>query len=387
MRQRITVFGFFSEDNGLTTYFKTNYRALLADGYQFNIINIASYRPARELKRFGNYYEIPFYISDVNNRNFLKKRREFNRKLKTAYEECHLSSETIHFYLSNACDPVPITLAHKVGFQRIITHAYSGYSRVFNFVQMELQRIGMKTIEKYATDYIAVSKETANFFYFKRIQKKAHFKILKSGIPVRKQRFHEEQNIYYRKRYNIEESDFVIGNIGRFIPSKNQIFLVESFNLFQKIYPNTKLVLIGDGPLIEDVRQRAYDLHLENKVIFTGFLENSEEVQNIFNVFAYPSLADGLSLSLIHSIANGATAVMADSQSAELSTIGDSMILSISDPQVWADAFHRLSQEKYNRIEESQNAMDELITHGYTVATSTRELKKLYGQSKWESQF
>ena len=44
MRKRITVLGFFSEDIGLTCFFKTNYRALLADGYEFNIINIANYR-------------------------------------------------------------------------------------------------------------------------------------------------------------------------------------------------------------------------------------------------------------------------------------------------------------------------------------------------------
>lgn len=384
MRQKITILGFFSEDNGLTSFINTNYRTLVAEGYEFNIINIANYRPARELKKFGTYYEVPFYFSDINFKNIVLKRRNFNHQLKKIYDSCCNTSSTIHLYLNSLCDPNPVTLAHKSGFERIILHAYADCSKTFNFAEKQLHRVGCKVSEKYITDFVAVNQKTANFFYSKHFQQNVNFKIIKNGIPVKKQRYHEEQNIYYRKRYEIDTNDFVIGNIGRFISAKNQIFLIESFNLFQKIYPNAKLVLIGDGPKIEDVRQRVYELHLENKVIFTGFLENTEEVQNIFNVFAYPAIYDELSLSTLHSLANGAIAVVSDQQELEANKFSTIIPIPLDDPQKWADEFHRLSQKRYNRSIQSEKSISELISMGYTTSTSTKNLMQLYGRLQWE---
>lgn len=383
MRQKITVLGFFSEDSGLTCFFKTNYRALVAEGYGFNIINIANYRPARELKALGSYYEIPFYFSDINGRNFFQKRRNFNRELKRIYDQCKITSNTVHLYLNALCDSAPISLAHKANFNRIIVHAYADYSKMFNFAEKKLQLMGCKVVEKYATDFVAVSQEAADFFYYKKVQRRPSFRIIKNGIAVRKQRYHEEQNLYYRKKYEIDSKTFVIGNVGRFINAKNHSFLINSFNLFQKIYPNTKLVLIGDGPQIENVRQQVYQMHIEDKVVFTGFLENTEEVQNIFNVFAYPAICDSLSLSLLHSVANGAIPVISNTQS-ETGIIKEFDTLALDDPQEWADEFHRLSQLKYNRSIQSEKMMTKLIESGYTVSTSAKQLRELYGAPQWE---
>ena len=163
--------------------------------------------------------------------------------------------------------------------------------------------------------------------------------------------------------------------------------MIDSFNLFQKINPNAKLVLIGDGPKLEEVRQKVYQLHLEGRVIFTGYLENTEEVQNIFDVFAYPAESGGLSLALLHSLANGAKAVVSQRQPAEVQTLGAVTALSIDNPQSWADEFHSLSLETNNRFEQSYNTMNELIEKGYTISTSTRALRKLYGKPQLEDDY
>ena len=285
------------------------------------------------------------------------------------------------------CDPVPIVYARRLGFDRVIVHAYSNFEGTMNLTSRQLQKVGRRMAEVYGTDFLAVTQGAADFFFSSRIQRSPRFKLLPDGIAVRKQRYHEEQNIYYRKRYDINENDFVIGNIGRFIDVKNQSFLVDSFNLFQKINPNAKLVLIGDGPKLEEVRQKVYQLHLEGRVIFTGYLENTEEVQNIFDVFAYPAESGGLSLALLHSLANGAKAVVSQRQPAEVQTLGAVTALSIDNPQSWADEFHSLSLETNNRFEQSYNTMNELIEKGYTISTSTKLLRKLYGKPQLEDDY
>lgn len=387
MRRRITILGFFSEDIGLTGFFKTNYRSLLADGYEFNIINVANYRPDRELRRFGNYYEVPFYFTDIKDKHFIRKRQSFNRQLHQAYQECLLSSDVIHLYLNMLCDPVAVIYARRLGFTRVIVHAYSNLEETLSLASRQLHKVGRRMVEVYATDFLAVTQGAANFFFPQKIQRSSHFQIFPFGIVVRKQLYHKEQNIYYRKRYNIRLDDFVIGNIGRFIDIKNQSFLIDSFNLFQKINPNAKLVLIGDGPRLEEIRQKVYQMHLEDKVIFTGYVENTEEVQNIFDVFAYPSLSGGLSLSVLHSLANGALTVVSQEQPAEIQNFQTVSTLSLNDPQTWADEFHSLSLKKINRFEQSYAVMNELIKKGYTLSTSTKALRNLYGKPQLEDDY
>lgn len=387
MRKRITILGFFSEDIGLTGFFKTNYRSLLADGYEFNIINIANYRPDRELKRFGNYYDVPFYFTDIKDKHFMRKRQAFNRQLHQVYRECLLSSDVIHLYLNMLCDPVPVTYARRLGFSRVIVHAYSNLEETLSLPSRQLHKIGRRMVEIYGTDFLAVTQGAADFFFSPRIQQSPRFKMLPVGIAVRKQLYHKEQNIFYRKRYDINPDDFVIGNIGRFIDIKNQVFLIESFSRFQKINPNAKLVLIGDGPKLEEIRQKVYQMHLEDKVIFTGYVENTEEVQNIFDVFAYPSLSGGLSLSVLHCLANGALAVVSKEQPIEIQEFQTVSALSLDDPQLWADEFHSLSLKKVDRFEQSYMIMNELIEKGYTLSTSTKALRSLYGKPQLEDDY
>ena len=152
---------------------------------------------------------------------------------------------------------------------------------------------------------------------------------------------------------------------GRFIDVKNQSFLIDSFNLFQKINPNAKLVLIGDGPKLEEVRQKVYQLHLEGRVIFTGYLENTEEVQNIFDVFAYPAESGGLSLALLHQPCQWSeSGLFRNGNRQKCKRWGAVTALSIDNPQSWADEFHSLSLETNNRFEQSYNTMNELIEKG-----------------------
>ena len=56
----------------------------------------------------------------------------------------------------------------------------------------------------------------------------------------------------------------------------------------------------------------------------------------------------------------------------------------MDDPQEWADEFHRLSQLKYNRSIQSEKMMTKLIESGYTVSTSAKQLRELYGAPQWE---
>ena len=104
-------------------------------------------------------------------------------------------------------------------------------------------------------------------------------------------------------------------------------------------------------------------------------------------MFAYPAESGGLFLALLYSLANGTTTVVSQRQPAEIQTLSAVSSLSLDNPQSWADKFHSLSLETVNRFEQSYNTMNELIEKGYTISTSTKALRQLYGKPQWEDDY
>ena len=70
-----------------------------------------------------------------------------------------------------------------------------------------------------------------------------------------------------RREMKMSES-FVVGHVGRFMAQKNHSRLLDIFSDIRRLNPNSKLLLVGEGELMESVRKKVNDLDLETDVIF-----------------------------------------------------------------------------------------------------------------------
>lgn len=68
------------------------------------------------------------------------------------------------------------------------------------------------------------------------------------------------------------ERNKTIVSAGRFAPEKCYDVLINAFANVNKIHPDYKLILYGEGPLLDDYKQQAQQLHIENKVDFPGYV-------------------------------------------------------------------------------------------------------------------
>ncbi len=105
--------------------------------------------------------------------------------------------------------------------------------------------------------------------------------------------------------FNITAKDFVIGNISRFDEQKNQKLLVRIFPALLKQIPEVKLLLVGDGYLLDSVRNLAIKLNVFDKVIFAGSRSDLFNIYPLIDIFVFPSLWEGLSLTLLEALASG----------------------------------------------------------------------------------
>lgn len=96
----------------------------------------------------------------------------------------------------------------------------------------------------------------------------------------------------------------VFGTVGRLVPTKGQAYLLEAFSRIQKKIPDSRLMIVGDGPLFKKLTKQAEKLKISSNVLFTGYREDVLEIIRGFDVFVLPSLAEGLSIALLEAMAS-----------------------------------------------------------------------------------
>jgi glycosyltransferase involved in cell wall biosynthesis len=115
-----------------------------------------------------------------------------------------------------------------------------------------------------------------------------------------------------RLKLGIAEDEVVFGTVGRLVPTKGQSYLIDAFYEVQRKISNSRLVIIGDGPLFKKLNKRAEELNISSRVLFTGFREDVLELIRGLDVFVLPSLAEGLSIALLEAMASKLPVIASD---------------------------------------------------------------------------
>lgn len=115
----------------------------------------------------------------------------------------------------------------------------------------------------------------------------------------------------FRTQHGIGPEQFLVVNVGRLIPQKGQRFLIDALSQLRQDGFDCRVVFCGDGPLQAELRAHALSLGLREHVTFLGGVEHSEVFRWVQagDVFALPSLTEGLCLALAEAVALGAPAV------------------------------------------------------------------------------
>src|ERR1043165_1493572 len=93
-----------------------------------------------------------------------------------------------------------------------------------------------------------------------------------------------------RAEFGFEDDAIVIGNVARFVPFKGQEYLIRAFAQIQQIHSRARLLLVGDGELVESSKKLASDLGVGINTKFTGFRDDLTSIYSAFDVYAHPSI-------------------------------------------------------------------------------------------------
>jgi glycosyltransferase involved in cell wall biosynthesis len=98
---------------------------------------------------------------------------------------------------------------------------------------------------------------------------------------------------------------FLVGIIARLSDVKGHLYLIRAMQKVIKIFPNTKLLIVGQGKMYAQLIKETYALNIKDKVVFISQADNINEMLSAMDVFVMPSLQEGLGLALMEAMAQG----------------------------------------------------------------------------------
>ncbi len=223
-------------------------------------------------------------------------------------------------------------------------------------------------IPKFATDLFACGKEAGDWMFGG-----ASYRIFNNAIDVARYSYRADVKQQTRKQLGIAQDAFVVGHVGRFHAVKNHSFLLDIFYELKKQAGNAVLVLTGDGPLRPEMEKKAAGLGLSESVIFTGIRSDVPELMQAMDVFVFPSLYEGVPVSLVEAQAAGLPCVVSDAVPKECRQTDLVEQLSLNEPgTVWMERILN------HRAGIHMNRIGEIIRAGYDIRTNAAWLQNYY---------
>lgn len=275
---------------GLETFIMNVYRNIDRNKFQFDFLEHyqeKSFYDSEIQSLGGKIYH--FSLRDDNNifKYIIKINKFFKNHNEYKVIHCHMESIGSLVFIIAKIHGIKIRIGHA--------HTNSFNKNLKGYVKRFLS-----LFFKYTTTInFACSNEAGRYLF-----KNKKYIVIPNGINFQKFKFNKNKRIKLRKEYNLEDK-FVIGHVGRMDDSKNQLFLIDVFNQYQKFNNNSMLILVGDGEFKNKILKKISKLNIENKVLLLGIRNDVNDLLSMFDVFAFPSKFEGLGICLIEAQING----------------------------------------------------------------------------------
>ena len=260
---------------------------------------------------------------------------------------------------------LPNAIAFFCGVKVRISHAHFAYAKKNNIYS---------TLGKlFSNVYMACTKDAASYL-FGKTSGKAY--ILKNAINLEKFIYEDLKRNEIRNKLNINDK-YVIGNVGRFTKQKNHAFLLEIFSKIHEKNKNTILLLVGDGELEKEVRNKISELKLDDDVLILSNRSDVNELMMGMDLFLFPTLFEGLGIVLIEAQATGLKCISSENVPNDVKITDRINLINLSEKEKWIDTVKENENNVYDRKIDFQN----FKKNGYDINEERQKLYDFYDKA------
>jgi glycosyltransferase involved in cell wall biosynthesis len=178
-----------------------------------------------------------------------------------------------------------------------------------------------------------------------------------------------------RRRLGLEPAAPALVTVGNLTPKKDQVTMLRAVARLTPAHPSLRLVLIGEGPSLADLKAEVRRLHLDHHVVFAGSRGDVPELLAGFDVFVLSSRFEGLSIALIEGMAAGLPCVATHVGGIpEIITDGDNgLLVPPGKPEALAEAVHGLLADPEKRALMGASGLRHARQHDTAAAAGRME--------------
>lgn len=303
----------------------------------------------------GRIYVVPHYKKLVTYEKVLIKIFKENK-----YKIVHSHMNTLSVFSLRAAKKagIPIRIAHNHS-----TLGKGEYKKnLFKYILRPFAEI-------YPTDLAACSHLAGDWIYGKN----SIYTVFNNAIDLNKYKYDETIRTTIRNELGLKDN-IVIGHIGRFCYQKNHDFLIDIFAEVYNINPNARLLLIGEGKLVNEVKEKVKRLGLCNNVIFLGAVNDAFKFYNAMDYFVLPSRYEGLPVVGVEAQVSGLPCYFSSEVTPEAKLLRTTNYISISDsPSKWASIITDICEQTDRMI-----GLTEMKNTDFDINKAASKLEEFY---------
>ena len=342
---------------GQESFIMNAYRKIDRNAYQFDYIvsNKNKGYFDDEIKNLGGRI---YYIPEIKKRP-IKRCIELYRIIKNN------NYSVIHRHSAFSIVFIDLLVAKIAGVKIRIIHSHADYDphRIHSALR--------KLVVLYSNYRFACSEKAGKWMY----GEKSNFEVLFNGVDTDAFKYDETNRKRIRAELGIAETDILIGHTGRLTPEKNHKFLIDLLSDLIKDNKNIYMAFIGDGFLRDELIQYCSERGVSNNVFFCGLKNNVNEFLSAFDCFFFPSIHEGLGISLIEAELNGLYCLVSENINDE-AIIGENVKKLPLEINCWTEAFKGIS----NDLNHKHLSND--IIQRVDIEATVKRLEEVYDKTK-----
>ena len=290
---------------------------------------------------------------------------EYKRELEEFFS-AHPEYKIVHCHL-DCMAGVPLRVAKHHGVPVRIAHAHS--SNQTRNIKYPLKLLLKKGISKQATMLFACGESAGKWMFSGE-----PFTIIRNAIDAAAFRYSPEMQKTVREELFPHKSNaFVIGHVGSFWSPKNHLFLLDIFKEIHRKDPNSILLLVGTGGLMDAVREKAQNLGLQASVHLIGDRKDVYRIMQAMDVFVLPSLFEGLPVTMVEAQAAGLPCFISDKVPLECKITDQVTQIPLQAPaEQWA------AQILSARNTKRRDTYAEITATGFDIVENAKRLQDFY---------
>lgn len=340
---------------GAEAFLMNMYRNIDRSQVQFDFLLCSSENIyAEELNNLGSrVYQIPKYTQHPIH----------NKQATQIFFHEH-SYSIIHVHANALMNITPLIEAKRAGVPVRIMHSHS--TSLKHKILQPLHQINKRLLHRWCTDRLACSDAAGKWMF------PNDFVTIHNAINLEQFSYCTEDRSAVRQELGIPDGTFVIGHVGRFLPVKNHKFLFAVFQNVLMYNPNSILVLIGNGPLEQDIKSLAVQFKISDRILFLGVRKDVGRIMNALDTFILPSIYEGLGIAAIEAQANGLSVLCSDAIPKEaIITERVRQLPLTAGVECWA-------RELLCSDKKRESTYQALVAAGYDIHTEAHKLQEFY---------